>query len=600
MSYNNNGSKNNQKKNSNSKRSSKTSSSSTSSLSWGAKVHTLDTIDAYSASNTASSNANASSSSSSSSSNSPTSSTFKIQHIPNLTSSEYAKSLLERIKNEFQTIVQKRGYNITSVTEMCCCDDGFNYLDGSGEGAAKKRKRKIRKMPNNVLGYNLTHGYRGRGRGSNNTRNSVHRIHLRLRHPTNHNSFYPYEDIAGTMCHELAHCEVGAHNAKFYKLMDEIMEQYSVFLVKGLVLDKNGFPVGSDEAYTLGGGGGNGRGGGRSGNHAAGKAARQRMEQRKKFGLGRGTYVLGGGLSYIQDIKNREDEQRKNGFNIYGNQASSSAAAASSYSSLAKLPPREAARIAAERRVEERRRIDSLFCLPCEEIIEILDESSSDEDEEEGKERGGDALKRNTFDLTESDTKKTSDHIIKTKRRINEQTHNKVIDLVDDSSDDEKDCDDKCQITTDRKTKETAIKKCPYTKVDDKGKSWNCHQCTYTNPSQILSCEICGTKRRHHSRSHSKQDYNEDLCDDISHDAKWICTQCTFAENTEFSLSCTVCGSERSDSIQGTQKQIQKILRQDFIDDVKKKEKEQSLEEFNGFNIYGNDKQSSGTLNHLT
>jgi hypothetical protein len=50
-------------------------------------------------------------------------------------------------------------------------------------------------------------------------------------------------------------------------------------------------------------------------------------------------------------------------------------------SSLTHLPPAEAARRAAERRIEERRRNDSQFCLPCQDIIEILDVSSSDEEE---------------------------------------------------------------------------------------------------------------------------------------------------------------------------------------------------------------------------
>jgi hypothetical protein len=49
------------------------------------------------------------------------------------------------------------------------------------------------------------------------------------------------------------------------------------------------------------------------------------------------------------------------------------------------LTPREAAAIAAESRWIERQRIDSQFCLPCQEIIEILDEEESEEEEEEVK-----------------------------------------------------------------------------------------------------------------------------------------------------------------------------------------------------------------------
>jgi len=63
-----------------------------------------------------------------------------------------------------------------------------------------------------------------------------------------------YESIARTMCHELAHCAVGPHNAKFYKVMEEIEEQYALFLARDLVLDRDGFPMNNNDAYRLGGG----------------------------------------------------------------------------------------------------------------------------------------------------------------------------------------------------------------------------------------------------------------------------------------------------------------------------------------------------------
>ncbi len=549
---------------------SSSSSSSSSSLKWGAKIHTLDTIDAYMSSKY----------DSSSSSSSSSTSTFKIQHIPNLPSSDYAQSILKRIQNEFQLLVQKRGYTITSVTEMCCCDDGLNYLSKNSSADSnsnstnnkdyKKRGRKVRTMPNNVLGYNLTHGHRG-SRG-----NTIHRIHLRLRHPKNHGSFYSYEDIAGTMCHELAHCEVGAHNAKFYKLMDEIMEQYEVFLVRGLILDKSGFPMGSSsETYTLGGSGGGGRGKGRG---AAGLAAKKRLEQREKLGIG-GSYVLGGGMSYVQDIQRKENEQRKNGFNIYGKSnginkntnATLSSSSSSSSTSLANLPPREAARIAAERRVEERRRIDSMHCLPCQEIIEILDGDSSDEEDT------NDGI---------GDQKKVSASA-STLKPVQVKIKNGIIDLVDSyDNEDGKSFSSSCR-------------------------QWNCSICTFVNESMTTSsCQICGAvKHKFHPNSNGdavvvppklKLDIgivNE--TNDEKESSNWGCSECTFAENAQLSLSCQVCGAERR-SAEGTEKLIEKIVRQDFIQDVKSKEKERSLQDFGGFNIYGGDKQSSSQMKHLT
>jgi len=63
-------------------------------------------------------------------------------------------------------------------------------------------------MPNNVLGYNRT---------STSYRGKIHDIHLRLRRPGSH-ELIDYESIAATMCHELAHCVRGPHDAHFYKV----------------------------------------------------------------------------------------------------------------------------------------------------------------------------------------------------------------------------------------------------------------------------------------------------------------------------------------------------------------------------------------------
>ena len=63
-------------------------------------------------------------------------------------------------------------------------------------------------MPNNVLGYNRT---------STSYRGKIHDIHLRLRQPGSH-ELIDYESIAATMCHELAHCVRGPHDAHFYKV----------------------------------------------------------------------------------------------------------------------------------------------------------------------------------------------------------------------------------------------------------------------------------------------------------------------------------------------------------------------------------------------
>jgi len=375
-----------------------------------------------------------------------------------------------------------------------------------------------------------------------------------LRHPKRHGSFYPYEDIAGTMCHELAHCEVGAHNAKFYKLMDEIMEQYSIFLVRGLVLDKGGFPMGSQESHTLGGGSGSNSS---NNNNAAGRAARQRLEQKTKYGLG-GSYVLGGGMSYIQDVKNMENQQKQNGFNIYGNRLSSIVQNnVKASSSLASLLPREAALIAAEARLEQRRSNDSKFCLPCQEIIEILSESSDEEEDD----------MHDTADVKPPKYQRIKCKSTYQKQSEQAKDQKQTIDLIDDES--------SCDATDNKQLKQPEQAKHQKQIIDLIDDASSCDE-SYKNRSKTKIKE-----KKHDGTSQS-----------------WSCATCTFAQNKKLSLACEVCASEREPT---NLSQITiKMARKDLIEDVKKKEKEQCMKEFNGFNIYGNDKRSTATLNHLT
>lgn len=297
-------------------------------------------------------------------------------------------------------------------------------------------------MPNNVLGYNLT-TFSGR---------KTHAIHLRLRHPKTH-ELLDYESIAGTMCHELAHCVVGPHNAEFYKVMEEIEEQYSVFLTRGVVVDKDGFPVGSGEAHVLGGG--------KVGKDEARRKGLKAAEVRR--GLTSGQYVLGG--------------ERK------------------------KCDPREAARIAAERRLR-----DSKFCLPSDEVIEILGDSD-DED-------------------TGNATKKQSSWAVKS---------NEVIDLTEDE-----------------------VK--PDTTISSSWNAsntiqWVCACCTLINQPASLACQVCETPPQIPavaSASLPVSGQNDESYRDtktkfggLSKNADaWACPQCTF-DNPLLSLVCGACCLER-------------------------------------------------------
>lgn len=46
-------------------------------------------------------------------------------------------------------------------------------------------------------------------------------------------SFYPYEALLYTMLHELVHMEIGPHNAKFYKMLDELRDECEKLIREG-------------------------------------------------------------------------------------------------------------------------------------------------------------------------------------------------------------------------------------------------------------------------------------------------------------------------------------------------------------------------------
>jgi hypothetical protein len=268
--------------------------------------------------------------------------TFVTQHIPTLSQANEARAILDRIKAEFQPIIQRRGYNISSVTEMCCCDDGLDHLP-----THPRKGRKTKTMPDNVLGYNLSPVYRNAS--------STHRIHLRLRHAPSagsweHHILFPYEDVAGTMCHELAHCVHNNHDASFYKLMDEIMQEYELLMVRGV-----GYTSSSATTTRIDG-----------------------KDPQYWSSIGGPGYTLGGATKNYNNIT--PTSKRNVLAQAAANRCNAKLPVAVDMDHYSDAPihtfmtPREAAAIAAESRWLERKRIDSQFCLPCQEIIEILDD----------------------------------------------------------------------------------------------------------------------------------------------------------------------------------------------------------------------------------
>jgi hypothetical protein len=408
-----------------------------------------------------------------------------VQPIPSLPDERIAAGILRRIHSEFGTIIEKRGWNVTSISEMCCCGDGLDCL----------RKRKIKVMPSNVLGYNRT---------ITSQWGKVHDIHLRLRHPRTH-ALLEYESIAGTMCHELAHCVRGSHDAKFYEAMNEIEEQYVGYLAKGVVLGKDGFPLGSG-GIPLGKGGGSGKRHEATLNSKISEAAESRRKKGQK-GFTR-EYVLGG-------------EKREG-------------------------PPREAAGIAAERRF-----LDSQYCLPCNEIIELLGEDYDDDDDYEVKIVEGSTK---TAGINTEGRSDTDENGLDVKMTDNEDG---VIDLTLDNS-----------FTT---MPRGATLKSPFKRKSQTKQ--------IAHPDMVQSNTSI--------RAAAPRDME-----------MWTCCQCTLI-NLPTVIVCIACHSTRPCD-KTVLEQAKKLQKQHDIDYVKGREVHQSREAFGGFNIYGEKKDSSLTMKHLT
>lgn len=104
-----------------------------------------------------------------------------------------AKKLLTRAADQVRPIMAKRGWSVPVAEEF--------YPPGP-----------------KLLGLNHNHG---------------EKIQVRLRRPSNVASFLPYESILGTLLHELVHNDIGPHDARFYKVLDEIKAECMELMARG-------------------------------------------------------------------------------------------------------------------------------------------------------------------------------------------------------------------------------------------------------------------------------------------------------------------------------------------------------------------------------
>lgn len=128
--------------------------------------------------------------------------------LKNLPRAEDALQLLRRVGAEVKGIMRKHDWHLPLLTEF----SGFS------------------KNGTDLLGMN---------------RNSGQTIYLRLRYPSSDrkltDTFLPFEDIIGTMLHELAHNKRGPHDEIFYKVLSELEEDWYEMRRNGGWMQGDGF-----------------------------------------------------------------------------------------------------------------------------------------------------------------------------------------------------------------------------------------------------------------------------------------------------------------------------------------------------------------------
>ena len=271
---------------------------------------------------------------------------YKVHEVKPLQSKQFkkdadvAKDLLDRACWQVQPIMKKRKWSVPVVAEM---------------------------PPKNTgpIGVNY---------------NAGKRITVMLRKPTKYGggkdgkTFFDLDHVILVLLHELTHIVRGPHDDVFWKLLDELKEEYDQLKKEG----KGGTGEGFD-AKSVGKIGTRGFGGawdkqklGINPRESARNAALKRLEQHKKM-IPVGGVKLGGVAAVRPDVD-----------------------------------PREAARRAAEKRMKETMDFSKKFGLDLESEIVAIDLISSSDSEEEKKEKKGKNDGENVvvIDLLSSDDEK--------------------------------------------------------------------------------------------------------------------------------------------------------------------------------------------------
>ncbi|KAG0263428.1 hypothetical protein BG011_008835 [Mortierella polycephala] len=193
---------------------------------------------------------------------SPSSSLDLVSNITCLTSKtnhEEALRILKKVATMVRPIMKAHGWKINTLAEF---------------------------YPKGLLGMNTNRGWK---------------IQLCLRYHSDENTFLPWEEILGTMLHELAHNIRGPHDAQFYKALDDLNNEYDKVVVSGYTgegFDAAGHRLGAKNGgFGLGGnrlGGALGSGSVTAGTRAAAVVAAEKRRQVNEMMMPAGGCRLGG------------------------------------------------------------------------------------------------------------------------------------------------------------------------------------------------------------------------------------------------------------------------------------------------------------------
>lgn len=115
-----------------------------------------------------------------------------------------AQSALERVVRRASASMRKRGWVVERLTELAP-KTGAVKLWGDNLGAGKRVRLCVRQK----IGRTRGSSGRGRGRGNANARASAFQ-------------WIDEDQVFAVFLHELAHIERGPHDAKFYKILNEL------------------------------------------------------------------------------------------------------------------------------------------------------------------------------------------------------------------------------------------------------------------------------------------------------------------------------------------------------------------------------------------